>query len=110
MSIKETVDYNDLDDTLTVKTSYDNTEVIESNKGQINAASEFGRYKAGNSQLVHVGRIHEGDIVRLKNLGYNLLSPDREEWRRALLYIQQNEPHLLTVPGKPFAKKKLIWQ
>ncbi|MEN9839251.1 MAG: hypothetical protein RL177_730 [Bacteroidota bacterium] len=45
----------------------------------------------------------------MKNIGYNLLSPDADEVRRALLYIQSNEPLLLTVPGKPFASVRQKW-
>lgn len=108
-SIKTTSFYDEAEDRLIVRTTYDNSDVLEANKVQRNAASEFGRYKSKNTQLVHVGRIDEGDVIRLKNIGYNLLSPDKDEWRRALLYIQQNEPYLLTVPGKPFAKNKLTW-
>lgn len=98
--------YDEIEDRLTVGTTYDNTAVLEANHRDRNAAAEFGRYK-GN--FAHVGRIHLGDIERLKNIGYNLLSPDPEEQKRALLYIQENEPHLLTVPGKPIAKKRLVW-
>lgn len=108
-NITETKTYDEATGKIIVKTSYDNSAVMEANKAQRLAAPEFGKYKSGNSQLVHVGRIDEGDVIRLKNMGYNLMSADRDEWRRALLYIQQNEPHLLTVTGKPFAKKKLIW-
>lgn len=89
-----------------VKTSYDNSDVLEGNLEQRNAQPEFGKYK-GN--FCHVGSIHMGDIVRLKNIGYNLLSPDPEEVKRSLLYIQTNEKHLLTVNGKPFAKKRAQW-
>jgi len=110
MSIKETTRYNESDDQLIVTTTYDNSDIIEASKQAINAAPEFGRYKTSNSGMVHAGRIHEGDIVRLKNMGYNLLSPDRDEVKRALLYIQTNEPYLLTLPGKPFSKKKVNWE
>ena len=50
-----------------------------------------------------------GDVQRLHNLGYKLLSPDPDEVRRALLYVQQNEPHLMTVNKKAFAKKRTTW-
>lgn len=106
MSVLTSTKYDQLEDKLIVKTTYDNSDVLKLNKEQ---RKEFGSYKSKNTQLVHVGRIDEGDVIRLKNLGYNLLSPDKDEWRRALLYIQQNEPHLLTVPGKPFSKKRLVW-
>jgi hypothetical protein len=93
-------------DTLVVKTSYDNRDVIANNIADQNAAPETGRYKG---TLVHVGRIHEGDIVRLKNEGYDLLSADPDEFKRALLHIQTSERHLLTLPGTPISKRKKVW-
>jgi len=89
---------------------YNNTEIIEGNKRIKNNASETATYKSGNSQLVHVGRMSLGDVERLANLGFNLLSPDMDERRRALVYIQENEKHLLLVPGKPFARKRAKWE
>lgn len=80
--------------------------IVDANKEQRIARPEFGKYK-GN--LVHVGRIDPVDVERLYNMGYNLLSHDRDEYRRALLYIQNNEPYLLTVQGKPFAKNRPVW-
>lgn len=103
----ETSRYDELTDRIVTRTRYDNSDVLAANLEDRNAAPEFGKYK-GN--FAHVGRVHMGDIVRLKNLGYNLLSADSEEVRRALLYIQSEEPHLLTVPGKPFAKKRVKWE
>jgi hypothetical protein len=91
------------------ETLYDNSAVMEHNKAMRNSANEFGRYKSGNSQLVNIGKIHEGDVVRLHNMGYKLLSADKDEVKRALLYIQSNEPDLLVVPGKPISKKRMIW-
>lgn len=104
--IVETTFYDDDHDKIVTRTTYDNSDVLAANEVERNSASEFGRYK-GN--FVHVGRIDEGDVVRLKNMGYNLLSNDPEEYRRALLYIQSNEPYLLTVPGRPFAKVRPTW-
>ena len=98
--------YDEASDTLAIKTSYDNRQVLADNLAERNAAPETGRYK-GN--LVKVGTIHLGDIERLKNEGFNLLSPDPDEVRRALLHIQGNERHLLTMPGTPIAKKKTQW-
>jgi hypothetical protein len=102
----ETTLYDERDDKLIVKTTYDNSAVLEQNKRERNDAAEFGRYK-GN--LVKVGSIHMGDIIRLKNLGYDVLAADPAEARRALLYIQSNEPHLMTVPGTPIARAKTKW-
>lgn len=107
--LKETRYYDEASDSLTVKTTYDNTAILEANKQAINLTPETGAYKTSNAGLVHVGRMHMGDIQRLINLGYNLLSADREEVKRALLYVQSNEPWLLTIKGKPFAKKQVKW-
>jgi len=104
--VVETTVYDERDEKMIVKATYDNTEVIERNKAERNAAPEFGRYK-GN--LVKVGSIHMGDIARLKNMGYDVLAADPAESRRALLYIQSNEPHLMTVPGTPIARAKTTW-
>lgn len=104
--MREIDTYIESEDRLITETVYDNSDVLDANLADRNASSETARYKGS---FVHVGRIDMGDVVRLKNIGYNLLSPDPEEYKRALLYIQQNEPHLLTVPGKPFAKKRAVW-
>lgn len=98
--------YDERDNKVINKVTYDNSAVLALNAAERAEKPQFGKYK-GN--LVHVGRIHLGDIERLKNLGYNLLSPDMDEVRRALLYVQANEPELLTVDGKPFAKVRNKW-
>lgn len=102
----ETLHYDEATDSLTVKTSYDNTEVLKSNAFIRNTQPETGRYK-GN--LVKAATIDLGDIVRLKNMGYNLLSPDPDEVKRAILYIQSEEKAHLLMPGTPFAKKRQVW-
>lgn len=103
---QETSHYDEATDSLVVKTSYDNRELLAQNEFLRNTAPETGRYK-GN--LVKVASIHLGDITRLKNIGYNLLSPDPEEQKRAILYIQSEEKAHLLVPGTPFSKKRQIW-
>ena len=107
--MKENITYNDMDDRLTVETVYDAGPVVDQNKsiklGKSSKAVE--KYKG---DLVHAASFNEGDVVRLKNLGYNLLSPDQEEVRRALVYVQNHEPHLMLVHGKPFAKQRIKWQ
>lgn len=103
--VKKTT-YDELTNKMVVKTTYDNSAVLEMNK-QERAEKQDGMQYKGN--LVQVGRLHLGDVERLYNMGYDVLSPDPEESRRALLYIQSNEPHLLTVNGKPFAKKRVTW-
>lgn len=103
----DTASYDAATDTLTVKTSYDNRAVLAENEYLRNTAPETGRYK-GN--FVKVGTIHLGDVQRLRNLGYHILSPDPDEVKRALLYIQAEEQALMTVPGKPIGKKKHSWR
>ena len=107
--IKETYHYDEMEDRLTVSTHYDALPVIDSNLRIKNSKSSKSIQKY-NGDFVHVGRVHEGDIVRLRNLGYDLLSPNRDEVRRALVYIQENEPHLMLVHGKPFSRQKVTWQ
>lgn len=102
----ETSHYDESRDALVIKTSYDNRAVLASNLEARNAAPKTGRYK-GN--FVKVGTIHLGDVQRLKNMGYNLLSPDPGEVKRALLYVQAQETALMTVPGKPIGKTKHAW-
>lgn len=104
----ETITVDEIEKKATVATVYDSSAVIRLNRRQRDAAPDIGRYR-GKKLLYHVARIHEGDVVRLKNMGYNLLTSDPDEKRRCLLYIQQNEPWLMTVPGKPIAGKKQAW-
>ena len=103
----ETSHYDEASDSLIVKTSYDNRAVLAENEFLRNTSPETGRYK-GN--LVKIGNIHMGDVVRLKNMGFNILSPDPDEWRRALLFVQSNEKGQMTVPGTPIGKKRQAWR
>jgi hypothetical protein len=107
----EKMTYIDEKDQLVIETIYETEDVLEANKAARNAAAEFGRYKTQRpTQLVKVASFPVEHIEALKNKGYNLLSADREEVRRALCYIQENEPHWLTVPGKPFAMHRPKWR
>lgn len=103
----ETSHYDEASDSLVVKTSYDNRAVLASNAIDKNLQPETGRYK-GN--LVKVATIHLGDVVRLKNLGYNILSPDPEEVKRALLFIQSEERAHMVMPGTPIGKRRQSWR
>jgi hypothetical protein len=102
----ETRHYDEASDSLVVKTSYDNRSVMADNIMTKNMQPETGRYK-GN--LVKVASIHMGDVIRLKNIGYNILSPDPDEVKRALLYIQSEEKGHLSMPGSPISKKRQAW-
>jgi len=104
----EKLTYDEPEDKLIVTTLYDSSSVIADNLSDQHEAQELGRgrYK-GN--MVKVGSVHMGDIIRLRNIGYDILSGNPDESRRALVYIQENEPHLLSVPGKPFARQRKKW-
>jgi len=106
--LKENISYSSMEDRLTVEYSYDAEPVLDSNKRIKNSTSSKAIQKY-TGDFVHAGRMHKGDLQRLINLGYNLLSPDKEEVNRALRYIQDNEPHLMLVHGKPFAKQRVKW-
>jgi hypothetical protein len=99
--------YDELTDTLGIKTTYDPSDVIDANKAQRAEGRSFIGSKG--QQMLHVARIDMDHIEALANMGYNLLSPDKDEVRRALLYIQQNEPVWMTVDGKPIAQRKQGW-
>jgi len=106
----ETHEYDPTTGDMHVKKTYDVQEVLDDNLRARNDAPEFGRYDGGKTGLVHAARVSQDDISRLNMLGYNLLSHDPDEAKRALLYLQSEEKYHLRLPGKPFAKKKLIWQ
>ena len=106
--MKETLHYDEIEDKLTVETAYDSEALLDSNKRIRNSLNSKAIQKY-NGEMVHALRVEEGDVVRLKNMGYNLLSPSQDELRRALVYIQENEPHLMLVHGKPFARQRMKW-
>lgn len=99
--------YDELEDKVINRVQYDPTDVLDVNAAQRADRQGQQKYK-GN--LVHAARVHLGDVERLKNLGYNLLSNDADEVRRALLYIQSEEKKHLTVDGKPFSKTRPKWE
>lgn len=106
--MQETIYYDEQADKLIVKTSYDNSDVLKANAEARNDQPDgFGKYKGRT--LFLAGSFHLGDLIRLKNMGYNLFSPDPDERRRVLCYIQTNEPDLMRVKGKPFARTRNKW-
>jgi hypothetical protein len=103
----EKMEYIDSEDKLVITTTYDPSETIDANK---EARALAPKHHISNGKLLtKVMDIDADHITALKNLGYNLLSPDPDEWKRALLYIQSNEPVWLTVNGKPIASFRQRW-
>jgi hypothetical protein len=107
MRVAENRSYIEEQDRLVVETVYDATDTIEANKEARALAPKH--HVSQGKMLTKVMDIDMDHILALKNLGYNLLSPDPDEWKRALLYIQANEPVWLTVNGKPIASFKQRW-
>lgn len=106
----EKMDYIESEDKLVITKTYDVAPILEQNAVERNAAPKTGRYKTQRpTQLVKVASFPVEHIEALQQKGYNLLSADRQEVRRALCYIQEHEPHWLTVPGKPFAMTRPKW-
>lgn len=107
--LKTTFHHDVMEDKLHVKYSYDAQPVLEQNKIE---REQFRTYKQSETMkgMVKVASLHPGDVERLANAGYNLMSPDPEEVKRALRYIQAEEKFLLTVEGKPISRKKVIWE
>lgn len=105
----ETRKYDEANDLLIVTTTYDSSRTIEANKAARAATPETGRFKTSNNGLVHALSMEWGDILRLRNMGYDLLSPDKEEFRRALIYIQTSEPWHMPIKGKVFTQKRTRW-
>lgn len=95
------------DNRLVHETSYDADPALEH--------AEMIRQQGGltlgskGQQLVHVASFNEGDIVRLRNLGYDLLSADPAESHRALLYARDNEAKFITRKDA-IADRKAVWR
>lgn len=100
--------YDELTDTLGIKTTYDPSALIEQNAAERAAGRQYlGTGK--QTRMVKVASIDMDHIEALKNMGYDFFSPDPDERRRCLLYIQHNEPVWMTVDGTPIATFKQRW-
>lgn len=100
--------YIESEDKLVQETLYDPTPVIENNKELRNSGERFVIGSKGQ-QMVKVCSIDMDHIVALRNMGYNLMSPDPAEVKRALLYVQAHENAWMLVDGKPIADKHQKW-
>lgn len=107
--MKEKITFDRLENKVVTEYVQDVEPILEQNKFIRNCENETGRFKSGNSGLVHAVSISEVDVLRLKHMGYDLMSPDQDERRRALMYIQQNEKQWLVTNGKPFQRKRQVW-
>lgn len=106
-NLVERIHSDEVDDKIILETTYDPTPVIEENKVLRNQ----GRISFGskNQPMVLAARVTEGDIVRLRNLGYNILSADPAESHRALLYLRDHEQDFV-IDRSVIADRKVIWE
>jgi hypothetical protein len=100
--------YDQLEDKLIEKTTYDATEVIEANKALRNSGERFTIGSKGQ-QMVLAARIDMDHILALKQMGYDLMSSDPAEVKRALLYVQSEQNDFMTMDGKPIAQRHQKW-
>lgn len=112
--IIETLKYDEMEDRLIVKRSQDVESILADNQAEYNATSEFGAYKGNFVRVASVPLI----VIELMRNGqcctdgvkYDLMSPDPDERRRALMHVQEAHKKLLTKKGKPFARQRVKWQ
>ena len=99
--------YIEAEDKLVVETIYDAATTVEVNARRRQVAPK--QFTTGGKSLVHVASLPMEHLIALENSGYDLMSADPDERRRALVYIQNHEPAWMTVNGKPFASFRPKW-
>jgi hypothetical protein len=104
----EKTEYIESEDRLVVTTTYDATQAME--QAAILRSDKPVQIGANGRELVLAAVVPMEHIVALKNLGYDLLSPDPAEYRRALCYIQSEQSNFMAMEGNPFAMHRNKWQ
>lgn len=112
--VTEKVSYDETHNKIIVVRSQDVSQYLKQNKAERDATPEFGKYKgflpkAASIPVNVIDMMYRGQCCT-DGVRYNLLSPDPEERRRALMHVQSAHKHLMTVNGTPFAKKRASWQ
>lgn len=96
-------------DRLVVETIYD----AEPAMLEAEAARQQGDVLIGSKgqQLLKACIIPLEHILRVKEeSGFDLLSPDPDQWRRALVYIQQHHQKFMATDRKVFSVHKPKWE
>jgi hypothetical protein len=97
-------------DRLVVKTIYDaEPAMLEAEEARQRGGVTIG---SKGQQLLKACVIPLEHIMRVKEeSGYDLLSPDPDQWRLALAYIQQNHERFMATDKKVFTGRKTPkWQ
>lgn len=105
----EKTTYIESEDKLVIETIYDAEPAIL----EAEAARQSGKVQVGKNgrELVLAAVIPMEHITALKNeTGLDLLSPDPEMYRRALVYIQQNQQKFMATDKKVFSTIKPKWE
>lgn len=105
----ERISYIESEDKLVIETIYDAEDAIH----QAEQARQMGKVQVGSKgqELVLAAVIPLEHIVALKNeTGLDLLSPDPDEYRKALVYIQQNQHKFMATDKKVFATHRPKWE
>jgi hypothetical protein len=105
MKIAETRDYIPELDRLVVTTTYDAEPAMQ----EAEEARQRGGVMIGSKgqQMLKACVLPLEHIQRVKQeSGYDLLSPDPDQWRKALAYIQQNHQRFMATDKKVFTGRK----
>jgi tRNA pseudouridine-54 N-methylase len=104
----EKVSYIESEDRLVIETIYDAEPAILEAK----EARDQGGVMVGSKgqQMLKAAVIPLEHIVALQNMGYDLLSPDPAEFRRALVYIQTHQQQFMATDKKVFSTVKPKWE
>lgn len=103
----EKVHYIEAEDKIVVQTVYDPEPTIE-------LAAEYrqrGDVKIGSKgqELLLAAVIDLDHVTALKREGYDLMSADPDERRRALVYIQNNQQKFMATDKQVFARHRNTW-
>ena len=105
MKLAENYTYIESEDRLVVETIYD----VEPAMREAEEARQRGGVVVGSKgqELLKACVIPMEHIMRVKEeSGYDLLSPDPAQWRRALQYIQQNHQKFMATDKKVFTGRE----
>lgn len=105
MKLAENYHYIPEQDRLVIETVYDAEPAIQEAKeardrgGVVLGSKGQQLFKACVIPLEHIQRVKQES-------GYDLLSPDPEQWRKALAYIQNNHQVFMATDKKVFTGKE----
>jgi hypothetical protein len=95
------------DGKIITKTTYDVEPTFEQN-AQLRASGPVVIGSKGQS-LTLAASVPMEHVLALKNMGYDLFSPDRDEMRRALVFLQSEQGKFMTTDKKVFTTRHQRW-